>query len=130
MSKPILRIEFPTTAPAGALFKHSNPTINVPCAIAIESLTEDQVISLVKQTQATLNGKLFRDIDLFMETYRDYKKAVECTYNWIYHAYLRLTLRPDGVLRISADNRPFGDESGGGTIYSLDQFQSMLNHAE
>lgn len=128
MTQPILRTAFQTTAPAGELFKWNNPKLSVPCAVALETLTEDQVVSLVQKVQDKLGAKLFRDIELFMLVYRDHKAAVDQPYNWIYHVYLRLVLRPDGVIRITADTRPFGKESGGGTIYDLEQFNTLLDN--
>lgn len=128
MTQSILHTSLPTNTPAGALFKYDNTSLHIPCAIIIDSLSESQIILLVANIQEKLSGKLFRDIELFLSSYRGLKKAVKQTDNFIYHIYLRLTFRSGGILRISTDNRPFGNEGGGVVIYELNQFEALLNH--
>lgn len=128
MTPNTLRTTFPTQVPAGALFKFDNEPLSIPCAVAIETLSETQIRALVSEVQAKLNATLFRDVDLLIEVYRDLKAEIAQPRRFRYHVYLRLSLEPEGHLRIRFDNRPIGHDGEGGTVYDLTQFNMLLQH--
>lgn len=128
MAPNTLRTSFPTQTPACTLFKFANEPLSIPCAVAIETLSEPQIRALINDVQSKLNTMLFRDVDLLMEVYRELKAELVIPRRFRYHVYLRLSLEQDGNLRIRFDNRPIGHDGAGGTVYDLNQFNMLLRH--